>query len=189
MYIRIDLKQSNEKLHPIKFQILLEELENAITECYLGLGTPYNPMPIDNFVLTKKKNFSEIVEQTDISVSLETEDDVKLNRINDFKLVCCKVKNVGKKFNNQDNLPNDHWRGVFSYEDGLIYSAPDGTLYISPDEKGICSISTNKDSYEEHVSYSILISLNIDLENGYSRRFYLIVDPLVKITSGGGTNS
>lgn len=189
MHINIDLKQSNEQLPPVKFKFLLKELEHAITECYLGMGTPYNPMPVDNFVITKKKDFSEIKEETDISISLDTSADNNLTSINDFKLVCCKVKNVGKKFNNQNDLPNDHWKKVFTYRDGLIYSAPDGTLYISPDEHGICSISTDKNSYEEHVSYSILISLNLDLENGYSQRFYIVIDPLVKITSGGGTNS
>ncbi len=191
MYIKIDLKQKKINLPPIKFQIVLDELENAIEDCYMDLGTPYNPIAIDNFVDIGKNAFSIIDQKTKISISLEKDTGENLSKIIDPKLVCCKVKNVGKSFINQDSLVNNHWKKIFKYKKGLVYSAPDGTLYISPKNNGKCVISTKKTKtvYKDNVSYSILISLKMKTNNEMNRRFYLILDPLVKISSQGGTNA
>ncbi|MHA7843007.1 MAG: hypothetical protein ACX93I_06780 [Winogradskyella sp.] len=188
MYIKIKLKQDDSVIPPIKFNILLEELKNALNLCYMELGTPYNPIRIDNFVTIGKNAFSLIDRKTEISVSLSTDSNDDLSDIIDHRLVCCKVINVDKTFINEDGLLNNHWGRVFKYNDEFVYSAPDGTLYIAPNENEKCVISTRDSVHDANVSYSILLSLKVSFKNEKPRRFYLILDPFVKISSGQGTN-
>lgn len=194
MYINIDLEQTNKNLTTIKYEILLGKLLDAISHCYLGLGTPYDPFVIDNFVNIGGNSFSEITEQTKISISLKTTHDEKLDKIEDSKLVCCKVKNVGKIFNRNIDLPNYKWNKIFKYDKKFMYGTPDGVLYVSPDN-GVCVVSNNLDSkkdtgkaYYDDISYSILISLKVKNGDEKGKWYYFILDPLVKISSNGGTN-
>ncbi|WP_111707754.1 hypothetical protein [Lutibacter citreus] len=187
MYINIKLEQHGTDLPSIPFKIELDELQDALENCYMQLGTPYDPIKIDNFVTVGKNAFSQIDKKTKVSISLETdqnEDD--LSKIIEHKLVCCKVKNVDKTFINEESLLN-HWEKIFEYNKEFVYSAPDGTLYISPNKDGKCVISTKNTTHDYNVSYSILISMKIKLEHQKPRQFYLILDPLVKVSSTQGT--
>ncbi|EDP70841.1 hypothetical protein FBALC1_08778 [Flavobacteriales bacterium ALC-1] len=190
MYIKIKLKQDDGPILPLptRFTIQLEELMYALEHCYMELGTPYNPIRIDNFVTIGRDAFSFIDTKTKISISLEASEDDDLSNIIDYRLLCCKVKIVDKKFINDDNLLVNHWRRIFKYKKEFVYGAPDGTLYISPNQNEKCVISTRNRIHETNVSYSILISLKVKFENERLRRFYLILDPLVKISSSEGTN-
>ncbi|WP_422104450.1 hypothetical protein [Winogradskyella sp.] len=188
MHIKIKLKQDGPIIAPIKFSILLEELKDALEHCYLQLGTPYNPIEIDNFVSVGKNAFSLIDRKTKISISLKTNSDDDLSNIMDYRLVCCKVINVDKAFINENNLLHNFWRRLFKYKKKHVYSAPDGTLYIAPNKNEKCVISTRNSVHEANVSYSILIALKLKFNNEKPRRFYLILDPLVKISSNQGTN-
>jgi hypothetical protein len=197
MNIEIELKQTELspdnvkcKKPPIKipFKIALNELENAIADCYLGLGTPYDPIPIDNFVSVGENAFSLLSQKTKISICLDAEEGDDLSRILDYNLVCCKVINVGKKFINLDDDLMSNWNKIFKYKDEFVFAAPDGTLYISPNAKSKCVISTKEPVFENNVSYSILISLKMKIKDEPARKYYLILDPLVKISSSGGTN-
>lgn len=187
MYINIELKQKNTDLSPITFQILLNELHDALEDCYMDLGTPYNPIGIDNFVTIGENAFSALDKKTKVSISLETDKNDDLSRIKDHKLVCCKVTNVGKKFVKEDGLLSEHWKKIFK-PNKHMYAAPDGTLYISPNKNGKCVGVTKKNCEEANVSYSILISLKVKLKGEKPRRFYLLLDPLVKVSSNQGTN-
>lgn len=186
MHINIELEQNGNSLGPITFKILLNELHNALEDCYMDLGTPYNPIGIDNFVTVGENAFSALDKKTKVSISLETDEDDDLSRIKDHKLVCCKVTNVGKKFVKEDGLLSEHWKRIFK-PNKHMYAAPDGTLYISPNKDKECVGVTKKTCEETNVSYSILISLKVKLKKEKPRRFYLLLDPLVKISSGAGT--
>lgn len=187
MHIKVKLKQKGSKLPPIKFTILLEELKGVLQNCYMELGTPYSPIRIDNFVKLGKNAFSVIDKKTKISVSLKPDDNDDLSSIIDYRLVCCKAINVDKQFINEDSLLSNHWRKIFKYNSNYVYSAPDGSLYIAPNEKEKCVISTRSSSHENNVSYSILMALKVKFEHEKPRRFYLVLDPIVKISSSGGT--
>jgi len=189
MHIKIRLKQEGPLvLLPVKFKIQLAELMNALEHCYMELGTPYNPIRIDNFVTIGRDAFSFIDTKTRITVSLEPSEDDDLSNIIDYRLVCCKIKNVDKNFINEDNLLTNHWRRIFKYKKEFVYGAPDGTLYISPNQNEKCVISTRNTLHDTNVSYSILLSLKVKFKNEKPRRFYLILDPLVKVSSTQGTN-
>lgn len=188
MHINIELKQNGTVLPSIPFKIELKELKDALENCYMQLGTPYDPIKIDNFVTVGKNAFSLLEKKTKVSISLEIdEDEDDLSNIIDHELLCCKVKNVDKKFINQGNLLN-HWKKIFKYNKKFVHSAPDGILYISPNKEKKCVISTKNKNHESNVAYSILMAITVEFAPQEIRRFYLILDPLVKISSGDDTN-
>lgn len=187
MFIKIKLK-STEEYHR-KFQITLKDLEEAIRECYLDLGTSYKPIPIDNFVSLGKEQFPLIPSNAKISIKLKSKGSGSNLEVNKPQLICCKVKNVGKAFNNRNELPKNYWDKVFKCNKDHIYSAPDGTLYIAPNKKNVCHISTKKNVPNIFASYSIIFSMMVQLNEGYLRRFYFILDPVVRISSNPPPNN
>lgn len=185
MFIKIDLKTTRN--YPRKFPINLKDLEEAVKACYLGLGTPYQPIPVDNFVNLDGNQFPAIPAKAKITIKLcpENKDDCQY-KLSDPKLVCCKVKNVGRTFNDKDLIAKNYWKKIFDCDSKHIFSAPEGTLYISPDKKNRCRISTKKKFPNTVVAYSIIFSLSIELKDGYKRRYYFILDPVVDIRSTPG---
>lgn len=186
MYIKIDLKTIITQPELINFSISLPALEKAMDDCYLGIGTPYEPIEIDNFVTIGKFVFPTIEPKSQVSISLDLDsDDYKY----DPQLVCCTVKNVGKVFTDKNFEIKDYWKNIFDYDKKWVQNAPDGTLYISPNTNDKCVISTKEGPLDDYVSYSIMFSMVLkDSENHY-RRYYFVLDPLVKISSRGGTFS
>ncbi len=182
MFIKIDLKTTQN--YQRKFPVDIKDLKQAIRACYLGLGTPYAPIKVDNFVNLDGNQFPEIPQKAKISIKLypENEDDCEY-KLSKPKLVCCKVKNVGRKFNDKDLIAKKHWKKVFKINTKHIFYAPEGTLYISPNKKGRCSISTRKKIPNIVVAYSIMFSLIIKHKDGFQRRYYFILDPVVRISS------
>lgn len=181
MFIKIRLKTTETYYR--KFPINLKDLEEAITECYLGLGTPYKPIPIDNFVDLSGNQFPEIPANAKITIKLQSEESDSQFKVNDPQLLCCKAVNVGRAFNNSNDIPKDFWKKVFKCRSKYIYGAPDGTLYISANKNNNCSISTKKKMPNTFVAYSIIFSICIDHKDGYKRRYYFILDPVLKISS------
>lgn len=188
MHINIELKQKDGEIDQIPFKIRLKELKDAIEDCYMALGTPYDPIKIDNFVTISEENsFSLIDKKTKILISLKADSGDNLSTIIDYSLVCCKIKNVGKAFLNHNNLLTNSWKEIFKYKKEHICNAPDGTLYVSPNKNKKCVITVKETDVENILSYSILISMNIEFEQQKTRRYYLMLDPLVKVSSGIGT--
>lgn len=185
MFIKIDVKTSQNYLQ--KFPVNVNDLKAAVKTCYLGLGTPYQPIRVDNFVNIEGSQFPIIPSKAKVTIKLCTEnkDDCEY-KLSDPKLVCCKVKNVGRKFNDKDRIAKGYWKTVFNCDSKYIFSAPEGTLFISPNKKGKCSISTRKKFSETIVAYSIMFSLIIEHKDGYRRRYYFILDPVVEIRSTPG---
>lgn len=182
MFIKINL--TTKKKYSRKFPVNLKDLEEAIKTCYLGLGTPYQPIAVDNFVSLGESQFPAIPPKAKITVKLCPEDEEDCHyKLSDPKLVCCIVKNVDRKFNDKDKIAKGYWKKIFDCNSKHIFSAPEGTLFISPNKKGKCSISTKEKFTDTIVAYSIMFSLIIEHEDKYRRRYYFILDPVVKIRS------
>ena len=131
--------------------------------------------------------FPEIPAKAKITIKLCPEnDDDSQYKLSDPKLVCCKLKNVGRAFNDNDIIAKDYWKTIFDCDSKYILSAPEGTLYIAPDKKSRCCITTKNKFPDTFVAYSILFSLIIVHKDGYKRRYYLILDPVVRIRSTPG---
>ena len=182
MFIKIDLKTT--KKYPRKFLINLKDLQEAVKTCYLGLGAPYQPIPVDNFVSLGDNQFPDIPSKAKITIKLcpDNEDDCQY-KLSDPKLVCCKVINVGRRFNDAGIIPKDYWKTIFKCDSKHIFNAPDGTLYVAPDKKNRCSITTKKKPPHTFIAYSIIFSLIIEHKDNYKRRYYFIIDPLLQIRS------
>ncbi|MEH6762961.1 MAG: hypothetical protein V7655_00545 [Aequorivita antarctica] len=186
MYIKIDLITT--QVYSQKFPILLKDIEEVVQSCYLGLGTPYQPIPVDNFISIGDNRFPDIPAEAKIDIKLHAEDeDLNTYNLTNPQLVCCTLKNIGKAFNDKDFIAKDYWDTIFDCEPKNILSAPDGTLYIAPSlEENICRIATKNDFPDTLVAYSILFSLNIEHSDGYGRKYYFILDPVVRIRSRPG---
>lgn len=189
MYIKIGLKPTKIYSKPILFPILLPALQEAMTDCYLGIGTPYEPIAIDNFVTIGDYVFPVLEPNSHITISLVSERGDDNGILKDASLECCMVKNVGKDFTDKDCKLQGYWKKIFSYDKKLVQNTPDGTLYIAPDRKKKCRISTKDVELDDNVSYSILFSMVMKVNKKRQRRFYFVLDPLVKISSGGGTGT
>ncbi|WP_375324085.1 hypothetical protein [Flagellimonas sp. GZD32] len=187
MFIKIDLKPTKTYPKPITFPVVLEALEQAMADCYLGIGTPYEPIAIDNFVTIGGYVFPALEPNTRIAITLEPDITDHKNILSAPELVCCFVKNVGKSFTDKDCKLNGYWKHIFDYDDEWVQNAPDGTLYIAPNNKGECKIATRDKKLDENVSYSIMFSMVMTNAENRERRYYFVLDPLVKISSGGGT--
>ncbi|MDO5978361.1 hypothetical protein [Flavivirga spongiicola] len=182
MFIKIDIK--TQKNSPNKFLVNLKDLDAAVKACYLGLGTPYQPIPVDNFVDLDGNLFPGIPAKSKITIKLHSENSNDyLYKLSDPKLVCCKVKNVGRKFNDKNLVAINYWKKVFKCKSKNIFRAPEGTLFISPNREGKCIISTRKKVPNTFVEYSIMFSLIIEHKDGFKRRYYFILDPVVRISS------
>lgn len=186
MFIKVNL--TTKKNYPRKFPINLKDLEEAVRTCYLGLGTPYQPIAVDNFISLGEDQFPDIPPKAKVSIKLcpENEEDCQY-KLSDPKLVCCKVKNVDRKFNDKDRIAKGYWKKIFKCDSKHIFSAPEGTLFISPNKKGKCSISTKRKPAKTTLAYSIIFSLVIEHSDKYRRRYYFIFDPVVKVSSGRGS--
>ncbi|WP_190809543.1 hypothetical protein [Flagellimonas sp. S3867] len=189
MYIKIKLKPTKIYSKPIIFPILLPALQEAMTECYLGIGTPYEPIAIDNFVTIGNYVFPVLEPDSHITISLEPNSDDDKGMLKDPKLVCCMVKNVGKAFTDKNCKLQGYWDDIFDYKKEWVQNTPDGTLYIAPDKKKKCKISTKDVQLDDNVSYSIMFSMVLKEKKNKQRRYYFVLDPLVKISSGGGTGT
>ena len=190
MYIKIELKEKGTPAVLVEFPITLKDLENAVQACYLNLGTMYKPIAVDNFVTLGGNEFPTIIPNTKLSIGIKTDKGDKECRAMDPQLLCCKVKNVGKSFNDGlTEIHENHWKNIFDCKGKHIFAAPDGTLYISPDKDNVCHIATQKKVFDAYVSYSILFSLLIEYKEGHQRRYYFLLDPLVQVSSGVGSGS
>ncbi|MEZ4811862.1 MAG: hypothetical protein R2819_16010 [Allomuricauda sp.] len=179
MHIKIDIAREGEAPSTIKFGVSAKAIQETIRECFVGIGTPYEPIRIDNFVDLRGFEFPVIQGSTLITISLESETKPKKKP----QLLCCRVINVGRDFNEKGDFPENHWEAIFKGNESNIFGAPDGTLFISTNKKNKCKISTLKKVPDVFVAYSIIFSLDIKLRKGYKRRYYFILDPVVRISS------
>ena len=104
MYIKIDIAREGEAPSSIKFGVSVKAIQKTIRECFVGIGTPYEPIRIDNFVDLRGFEFPVIQADTLITISLESKKKQKRNP----RLLCCRVINVGRDFNEKGDFPENH---------------------------------------------------------------------------------
>lgn len=183
MYIEIKVKGNDvpeQEFTPIHFPIDLKDLETTVEECYVNLGTQYQPIRIDNFVTLGEHKFPTISPNTELWVKLVTERGEEDDTFSTAKLVCCKVKNVGKVFNNgYIEILENQWNQIFDLDSKRLITTPDGFLYVIPDEEGSCTISTLEKPGDAFIAYSILFSFSLK-----KRTYYFVLDPVVRVSSG-----
>lgn len=182
MFIQFVLQQNSQDPIIVKFPINTNGLVTAIKTSYLNLGTSYDPIRADNFINLDNYEFPSIDKNTKISISLENENIEESFNFIIGKLICSKIKNVGKEFNNLIDPPKNYWDKIFNLKGAHIHSTPDNFLYVSPDNNGICSISTKKNAIDAYISYSIIFSISL---TGGERPYYYILDPVVHVRSKG----
>lgn len=186
MKIKIVLTEGDKRLKPVKFRIQGKALVEAVKTGYLGLGTPYDPIRIDNFVILGNHEFPKIRRDTEISIFLKPGKRDKGKAQEGLQLICCKVKNVGKLHNDaHESTLEGPWQEIFDFDpnDELIKTVPDGALYIAPNEDEKCQIKTCKKVPNSYLAYSMLFCLTIRYEKRDSRTYYFILDPVVEISS------
>lgn len=172
----------------ISFNVQVTRLHEAITKADIGLGTSSYPIVINNFVTINDPNLYSFYPGETISITLIDDiinpEDSRL----DLELVSCRLLNIGQEFNNSKSTLANPWSGVFNLDTNKIVIAPDGSLSITP-ENNACSITVSEDPNESSkttfVSYSILLKSKVSLSTNTVKVFYFLIDPLIKVTSGG----
>ncbi|MEC7770713.1 MAG: hypothetical protein VX798_05980 [Bacteroidota bacterium] len=181
-------RTKQEKKQP-SFTIKIKELKEALDGSYMGLGTPYSPIKADNFIDLENEEYASIYGNTKITAHLVSKD--LSNKIKDIQLVCCKIINIDREHNKGlKGSPGNPWNGIFRLKGNkFAYAAPDGTLYIAPNEKGECTLITEKNVPNVMLAYSMIFSITValELDHGvFDKSFYFVLDPVVKVNSGHG---
>ncbi|MGH1385663.1 hypothetical protein [Kordia sp.] len=175
----------------ISFAVQVERLYEAITKTDIALGTSAKPIPIDTFVAINDPNLYEFNGGETIAFQLVEASDSADEKMK-LELVACRIHNVGQDFNARFvTLPNP-WKHVFDTSPKNILELPDGSLTIKPIDD-VCAITVIKDSRADaltsFLSYEVVFksTINITAPSGESklRTFYFVIDPLIKVTSGG----
>lgn len=189
MQINIKISErGNDNNSTAAFYIIkISDLEKALDETYLGLGTPYSPIPIDNFVELGNNEFPTIHSNSKIHIWLGPDEPEHHTKDMELHLVCCKVINVGKHhIEGLDEIPDSKWNKMFVCKGKRIVNAPDGTLYVASNANGVCKIKTRKTVVDATIAYSIIFSTKAKTDR--DRSYYFTLDPVVRVNSGVGTS-
>lgn len=167
-----------------RFSIKIKELAEALEGGYMGLGTPYFPIQVDNFIDLENREYASIYPNTKITAHLVFEEPNK--KVKAMQLVCCKVTNIDRVHNDElRGSPGNPWSGIFKLKRNRHYPTPDGTLYVAPNDDGECCIRTKKNIAEALLAYSLIFSATMELDgDGCAKNYYFVLDPVVKISSG-----
>ena len=179
-------KKRKEKKQP-RFTINIKQLKEALEGSYMGLGTPYSPIQVDNFIDLENEEYASIYPNTEITAHLTFKNPGK--KVKTMQLVCCKVINIDREHNDGlKDSPGNPWSKIFKLkENPFAYPVPDGTLYVGPNEDGECCISTKKTIADAILAYSIIFSATLKLDHDNCKKsYYFILDPVVKVNSGHG---
>lgn len=182
---------SYSNTNKISFAVQAARLYEAITKTDIALGTSAEPIPIDTFVIINDVNLYEFNGGETIAFQLVDTDSSAHGKM-ELELVACRIQNVGQDFNARYvTIPNP-WKRIFDTSPENILELPDGSISIKP-TGGICAITVIKDSGTDaltsFLSYKVILKSTINITNplGESklRTFYFVIDPLIKVTSGG----
>jgi len=178
-------KSKKESKKQPQFTIKIKELKEALDGSYMGLGTPYFPIQVDNFIDLENEEYASIYENTEITAQLlfNTGKEIK-----GMQLVCCKIINIDREHNDGlKGTPGNPWSRMFKLKQNqFAYAAPDGTLYVAPNENGECCITTKKKIPEATLAYSMIFSATVELDNdNCEKSYYFVLDPVIKVRSSG----
>jgi len=175
----------------ISFAVQVARLHEAITKTDIALGTSAKPISIDTFVTINDANLYEFKSGETIAFQL-VEADGSAHKKMELELVACRIHNVGQDFNARFVTLPDPWKNIFDTSPENILELPDGSLTIKSIDD-ICAITVIKDSGADaltsFLSYEVVFksTINVTTPSGESklRTFYFVIDPLIKVTSGG----
>ena len=174
-------RKKKDKKQPV-FKINISALKEVLDSSYMGLGTPYFPIQVDNFINLENEEYASIYPNTEITAHLIFKDPSK--KIKDMQLVCCKVINIDREHNDGlKGTPGNPWSSIFKLKGNRhAYPAPDGTLYVAPNINGECCISTKKNLPDAILAYSMIFSATVALDNdNCEKSYYFVLDPVVKV--------
>lgn len=179
--------QINGFLPKIGFNLDLKNLKDADDESLLALGTLYDPIPADFFINKTKTEIPTFYKNEKITVQWDP--DYGGIEGMTVKVICCKIKNIGRKFNESIDEIENPWQQVFTLPHGSV-TTPDGLLYLiptSPNSNGTTAfeLDVQDDPKEDtYMSYNIIFSITYTSKEGSVRRQYFVIDPLLKVSSG-----
>ena len=185
--MEITLHEKNK--HKISFRVQVERLIDALKSCDLGIGTLSDPIQIDGFVSTNHHELDTFYPGETIKMRF------KIGKKHpEFQMVCCKLINIGKNFNEGGMIVLNPWDGIFEYKGQKnIITLPDSSLCVIP-EGNVCSITIpdSKNDLPEkfnYISYSIIFSITLKLEEQEAlKSFFLVMDPVIKVSSNPPTS-
>ncbi len=168
----------------ITFTIKKKFLTEAVDNFDLSMGTIFKPFPVTSLaeITPPKLNTFYKGQSIEIGLSFELESNPSP------KIVYCKIQNIGKKYNNENDPidPYTMWENIFSTSTGTTTIAPDGSLYIkaTANTPNVLKMSVVDDVSKDYfISYSIIFSLKMKLNGNAFKDYYFIIDPLAKISS------
>lgn len=182
MKIRISKIKNKKVKDAIVFNIQVKPLLEALSNTTLAAGTITNPLPADGFIKLNQPDFTIFNPGNVIKIKFSSKNKKELKGIL-FSVVYCKVENVGKVFNEAVLTTFDFWNVIFNTDSKNIVLPPDGNLYIIPNAKNVCRIrvqngNSDKKDITSYLSYNIVFSVTFK-----KKKYYLKIDPLLKISS------
>lgn len=173
----------------IELTLDLKNLKDSDNESLLGIGTLYDPIPADSFILKTKTEIPTYYKGQTITVKWNAD----MTGVPDttVDLICCQIKNIGRTFNEAVDKPINPWERVFKLSDKEL-TTPDGLLYLYPtpisspsgESEFSLEVINNDLSEDTYMSYNIVFSVTYTTDAGLVRCQYFVVDPLLKVSSG-----
>lgn len=174
----------SKKVKKISFDIQAKRLKDAIQNCELGAGTLADPITADGFVTINDHELDTFHAGETIKLKLKNS-----KKHPNFRLVCCKLGNVGKQFNSGGMTPLNPWAGIFIVaKQKDVLQLPDNSLCLIP-KKNTCKISIPKggndgDTLLNYISYSIIFSYTLpDATNDLLNTCFFVLDPIIRVSS------
>lgn len=181
MKITLHKKKKTKK---ISFDIQDKRLKETLENCELGAGTLSNPITADGFVTINDHELDTFYAGETIKLKIK-----RRKKDPNIRLVCCKLGNIGKQFNEGAMTPLNPWAGIFEVVGKNILQLPDSSICLIPDNTNSCSISIpqeRKGTPEQlnYLSYSIIFSYTLQKKGDKElSTYFFVLDPVIKVSS------
>jgi hypothetical protein len=186
------ITSSPANIKKISFTVQVDRLLEAITFTDIALGTSSKPIPIDSFVTINDSDLHEFFSKETIRFELTPADHAEPLIL---ELVACNIHNIGHDYNKKLDNPANPWEYILEVNAANILELPDGSLIVKS-VNDVCEITVadglDNKAITTYVSYKVIFKSTIAVYNTAKptlRTFYFVIDPLIKITSGGRSNS
>lgn len=183
--MNILIKNASNQIN-ITATVRVEGLSVAVNKCNLSYATLSNPLIADDYVNINTPDVPTFYSGDELIINVKATDN-GTKEVN-AKLVGCSMKNVSKSFNLTPKRTQELMKDTFETTPPTIMVLPDGSITIAPSvDETTCTI-TIKDTIEEdvYIAYTIVFSLLLEDYEHQLKRYYFIIDPVVRISSGQG---
>ena len=160
----------------LDLSFLTSDLLDAINSTNIGRGTPLNPILMDGFVKNRLNGIPVIKAGEEISLQLSGD-----SNIIKPQLIYGEIQNITQGHNGY--MSKEDWLQFFEWDDTdkTKVVSPNGILYVKPDSEGVCRIQSKTSIQDIIIYYGVVICFTYNNVICYGK-----VDPLAKISSGGG---